>query len=180
MNLKQIFKINYNYLYSKNLINNIIKLFIFYFLLRFKDIEFINKKIIIEIDNKVNEGLYESNLDFYNYSTPIKIISIYYPEFLNNSNYFENDSKINENMITLFNKNYKKFQIKDNKDIFYLNSTSNLELIKNQAKLAKSHGIYGFAIYYYRFSGKKIYNEAINIFLENKEININFLNYYLS
>ena len=144
-------------------------------MLRFKDIEFINKKIIIEIDNKVNEGLYESNLDFYNYSTPIKIISIYYPEFLNNSNYFENDSKINENMITLFNKNYKKFQIKDNKDIFYLNSTSNLELIKNQAKLAKSHGIYGFAIYYYRFSGKKIYNEIINIFLENKEINIHFL-----
>ena len=175
MNLKQIFNINYNYLFSKNLINNILKIFIFYFLIRFKDIEFIDKKIIIEIDNKVNESLYESNLDFYNYSTPIKIISIYYPEFLNISNYLGNESKIDENMINLFNKSYKEFQIKDNKNINYSNKTSNIQLIKNQINLAKSHGIYGFAFYYYWFSGKKIYNEAINIFLEKKEINIYFL-----
>ena len=175
MNLKQIFNINYNYLFSKNLINNILKIFIFYFLIRFKDFEFIDKKIIIEIDNKVNESLYETNLDFYNYSSPIKIISIYYPEFLNISNYLENEFNIDENMINLFNQSYKEFQIKDNKSINYSNKTSNIQLIKNQINLAKSHGIYGFAFYYYWFSGKKIYNEAINIFFEKKEINTYFL-----
>ena len=31
---------------------------------------------------------------------------------------------------------------------------SDLNIIKKQVDLAKSHGIYGFAIYYYLFSGK--------------------------
>ena len=41
--------------------------------------------------------------------------------------------------------------------------------------MAKKHGIYGFAINYYWFSGKKLYDEPINIFFENKEINFPFL-----
>ena len=47
------------------------------------------------------------------------------------------------------------------------------EFIKKQIKLAKNHGLYGFGIIYYWFSGKKIYNKPINIFL-NKEINFPF------
>ena len=49
-----------------------------------------------------------------------------------------------------------------------------IEFIKRQIKLAKKHGIYGFAINYYWFSGQKLFDEAINIFLENKEINFPF------
>ena len=78
-------------------------------------------------------------------------------------------------MKSLFNKSYKEFQIKDDKDIYHSNITSNHELIKNQVNLAKSHNIYGFAFYYYWFSGIKIFNEAINIFLKNKENEIHFL-----
>ena len=178
MNLKGIFKIKYNFLNTKILIN-ILKIILFYILIRFKDFIIINNKKIIEIDNKVNESLYENNLDFFNYTTPIKIISIYYPEFLNISNNFINlyinlnESTLKENIISLHDKSYK--EIKDDKNFYYLNKTSNLELIKNQVNLAKNHNIYGFAFYYYWFSGKKIFNEAINIFLESKEIDIYFL-----
>ena len=45
---------------------------------------------------------------------------------------------------------------------------SKIEYIKMSVKLAKNHGIYGFAIIYYWFSGKILYDEPINIFLKNK------------
>ena len=40
-----------------------------------------------------------------------------------------------------------------------------------QIELAKSHGIYGFGIYYYWFSEIKLFEKTLNIFLENKNIN---------
>ena len=40
--------------------------------------------------------------------------------------------------------------------------------------LAKEHGIYGFCFYYYWFSGKRLMEKALDIFLENKDIAINF------
>ena len=47
--------------------------------------------------------------------------------------------------------------------------------IKKQVKLAKSHGIYGFAFYYYWFSGKRLLEKPLNIYLENKDIDFPFL-----
>ena len=41
--------------------------------------------------------------------------------------------------------------------------------------MAKSHGIYGFGIYYYWFSGKKLLEKPINIFIEHSSIKFNFL-----
>ena len=49
------------------------------------------------------------------------------------------------------------------------------ETIKKQVKLAKSHGIYGFGFYYYWFSGKRLLEKPLDIFLENKDINFPFL-----
>ena len=42
-------------------------------------------------------------------------------------------------------------------------------LIKKQIELAKSHGIYGFAIYYYWFSGKTIFNKPLTLIYKNKK-----------
>ena len=42
-------------------------------------------------------------------------------------------------------------------------------LIKKQIELAKSHGIYGFAIYYYWFSGKTIFNKPLTLINKNKK-----------
>lgn len=41
------------------------------------------------------------------------------------------------------------------------------ENIKNQVDLAKNYGIYGFCFYYYWFSGHKLMEEPLEIFLEN-------------
>ena len=42
-------------------------------------------------------------------------------------------------------------------------------------ELAKSHGIYGFGIYYYWFSGKRLLEKPLDLLLNNKEINFKFL-----
>ena len=47
--------------------------------------------------------------------------------------------------------------------------------MKKQIELAKSHGIYGFGIYYYWFSGKTLLEKPLLILLKNKDIDFNFL-----
>ena len=180
INFTLVHKFNYIFSSSKYLINNILKIIIFYLLLKFKNYEIIKKKII-EIDNKINESLYENNLDFSNYSSDIKIITTYFPPFLNNKTYIENifnnlnNSYFDENIKSSFIKSQNLFQIKCDNENYCPLKNSNFEIIKEQVKLAKEHGIYGFAIFYYWFSGTKLYDEELNIFIENKEINFHFL-----
>ena len=52
---------------------------------------------------------------------------------------------------------------------------TNLEVIKKRIELAKSHGIYGFGIYYYWFSGKRLLEKPLDLFLNNKDIDFKFL-----
>ena len=160
------FKYYYNYI--------ILKIIFFIFLLYFINVNSFNRNNIIEIDNKIKEMLYENDLDFSNYTTNIKIIAIYYPEYiykdiiyLKNQN--QNEYEINNNINSISN-NYQKQRKNKNND--YLSNKNKLpELIKEQVKLAKNHGIYGFGINYYWFSGQIFYDESINIFSKNKEIN---------
>lgn len=46
--------------------------------------------------------------------------------------------------------------------------------IKEQIDLAKKYGVYGFAFYYYWFSGKKIMDAPLESFLKNKDWDFNF------
>jgi hypothetical protein len=158
----------------------ILKIIIIYFLLSIKYKNLLTPKNIVEIDNKINEILYEKDLDFSKYSTKIKVIAIYFPQFLylkdnftfNNKNL--NEWKILEKINPLFEgHNQPRYLDVNYVDLKNKNITKT-EFIKKQVKLAKSHGIYGFAINYYWFSGKKLYDEPIKIFLENKEINFPF------
>ena len=168
------------YFNNKNLLflNKILKIFIFYILLSFNHYNYFNNKIIIEIDNNIknynNNILFENDLDFSNYTTKIKAIAIFYPEYLYfNNNYF-NKKKINKS--NNFNNSNQKFNGYKNIYYEYINNKnySIIEFIKLQVKLAKHHGIYGFAINYYWFSGKILYDEPINLLLNNKEINFPF------
>ena len=52
---------------------------------------------------------------------------------------------------------------------------TNASTIKKQVELARSHGIYGFGIYYYWFSGKKLLEKPLDIYIMNKEIDFPFL-----
>jgi len=49
------------------------------------------------------------------------------------------------------------------------------ENIKAQIDMAKNHGIYGFCMYYYWFSGKKILDMPINTVIEHKEWDFRFM-----
>ena len=50
-----------------------------------------------------------------------------------------------------------------------------MEVIQKQINLAKSHGIYGFGIYYYWFSGKRLLESPLDLFLNNKNLDFKFL-----
>ena len=104
---------------------------------------FDNKKKKVDIDNIYIDNIYEKDINFSNYSSKIKSIAIYYPQYIYINNYLK-----------------EKF-----------NNLSLTEVILKQTNLAKRHGIYGFAIFYYYNNNK--YNEIYDIFLYN--INFNFL-----
>lgn len=49
------------------------------------------------------------------------------------------------------------------------------ENIKNQVDLAKKHGVYAFCFYYYWFSGRRLLEQPLDIFLKHKEWDFNFM-----
>jgi hypothetical protein len=51
---------------------------------------------------------------------------------------------------------------------------SDADTIRKQATMAKNHGIYGWCIYYYWFSGRKLLTKPLDLLLENKDIDIGF------
>ena len=53
---------------------------------------------------------------------------------------------------------------------------ANVETIRWQAELARKYGIYGFGIYHYWFSSeKRLLTKPVELLLDNKDININFM-----
>ena len=124
-----------------------------------------NKDIKIveaETENDEEEQCYEKNIDFSEYSTKIKIIALYLP------NYFSLQ------FLDKVKQKYKKHhqpRIPENKNYINHYNLSNNFQIKKQIHLAKTHGIYGFGIYFYWFSGVKLFDEPLNIIYEE---NIDF------
>lgn len=51
---------------------------------------------------------------------------------------------------------------------------SNIEVMNQQAKLAKKYGVDGFCFYHYWFNGKKLLNTPIETLLQNPHIDISF------
>ena len=138
-----------------------------------------NKESYIDIDNEIN--LFEDNNDYSNYSTDIKTIALYLPQY-----YFmlENDKWWGKNYtewtnvkkaVPLFYGHHQPRKPGDMKGYLGYYHLTNPEAIKKQIKLAKSHGIYGFGIYYYWFSGKRLLDKPLDIFLLNKYIEFPFL-----
>ena len=133
----------------------------------------------IELDNEIS--LYENNIDFSNYSSDIKPIALFLPQF---HSIKENDKWWGEGFTEWVNvkkcnplyEGHHQPRIPEDpgKYLGYYELT-NSEVIKEQIKLAKSHGIYGFGIYYYWFSGKTLLEKPISIFLNNKDIDFKFL-----
>ena len=174
-----IFIINYYLnIFYKKIFFFLIILFIFIDI-NLKIIEY-NKIIInLDIDNQISE--YENNINFSNFSTDIKAIALYLPQF---HSIKENDiwwgkgftEWVNVKKSMPFYKGHNQPRIPEDKKTYlgYYELT-NASIIKKQVELAKSHGIYGFAIYYYWFSGKRLLEKPLDIYLINKDIRFPFL-----
>lgn len=120
---------------------------------------------------------YENNMDFSNYKTDIKALAFYLPQF---HTFKENDEWWGKGFMEWTNtkKSIPRFEGHyqpriPHKDIGYY-TLDNKETIKKQVELAKMHGLYGFCFYYYWFSGKRLLEKPVDIFLENKDIDFPF------
>ena len=161
----------------KRFSNKLISTFLIFLLILSLNIK--RKFIYIDNNNKISE--YEENIDFSKRTTDIKAIALYLPQFhiIEENNKFWGKGFTEWTNVKKSKPRFKgHHQPRIPGDKFgYLGyyDLSELKSIEKQVKLAKSHGIYGFAIYYYWFSGKKLLEKPINIFIENTYINFNFL-----
>lgn len=112
--------------------------------------------LILESDNQI--PLYEDNKDYSMFETNIRPIAIFFPSF---------NLNIKKNKTIYIEYNQKRTQ--DYKNNY--SKINNMDIIKKQIQLAKSHGIYGFAINYNVNNDKKNTEDELDIFFNNNEIN---------
>ena len=139
-----------------------------------------NENIVyIENDNKFSE--FEKNMDFTNLKTDIKVIALYLPQFhvIEENNRFWGKGFtewINvKKCIPKFKGHHQPRIPGDKYGYLSYYDLSDVKNIKKQTELAKSHGIFGFGIYYYWFSGKMLLEKPINLFIHNLNIDFKFL-----
>ena len=134
----------------------------------------------IEINNQINITKYEENIDFSKYSSDIKIIALYYPIYYSSRKIDKcyekgaNSWEIVKKAKPLYKGQHQPRKPGDKVNYLKYYNLINPRIIKKQVKLAKSHGIYGFGIYYYLISGKILYDKPLNIYLKNKDLNFPF------
>ena len=158
---------------------NIIKTLLFFSIILFylRNIYINNSGIKVDADNLMNISVYENNIDYSKYSTNIKSIALYFPNFypiqINNKILFEWEFIKNAKPLYEGHNQPREPDYKDINLNYYDLTIPNV--IKQQVELAKSHGIYGFGIFYYWYSGKKVFEKPLDIIYENKDIDFHFL-----
>ena len=121
---------------------------------------------------------YEENVDFTGYTTDIKTLALYLPQF---HTFPENDAWWGKGFTEWTNvrKGRPRYEEHDQPriphDDFGYYDLSDVETLKKQVQLAKAHGVYGFAIYYYWFSGHRLLEKPLELLLEHKEIDMPFM-----
>lgn len=123
-------------------------------------------------------GEHYEDSDFSSFKTDIKPLALYLPQF---HTFPENDEWWGKGFTEWTNVRKARPRYKGHNqpriphpDIGYYNLTD-IEALKKQVALARRHGIYGFAIYYYWFSGKRLIEKPVDMLLEHREIDFPFM-----
>ena len=130
-----------------------------------------------EIKNFSYNSEYQDNISFLGITPSIKCIAFYLPQYheIEENNLWWGKGFTEwvnvKKAIPLYDGHYEPRY--PSKDIGFYDLTD-VKTIINQAILAKEHGIYGFCLYYYWFSGKRLLEKPLDIILKHKEIDINF------
>jgi len=121
---------------------------------------------------------YEKDIDFSRYTTDIKTLALYLPQFHeipeNNEWWgkgFTEWTNVKKGKARFDGHNQPR--VPDSCLGYY--DLSEIETLKKQIALAKKHGIYGFAFYYYWFSGHRLLEKPMDMLLDHAEIDFPFM-----
>ncbi|MDH4203334.1 MAG: glycoside hydrolase family 99-like domain-containing protein [Phycisphaerae bacterium] len=132
---------------------------------------------LVQLEHLPYESDYQDNQDFTVFSTDIKAIAFYLPQF---HQIPENDEWWGEGFTEWTNTKRAQplfvghYQPREPHADFGHYDLSDIETLKKQATLARQHGIYGFCFHHYYFHGKRLLEKPVDMLLEHPEININF------
>jgi len=123
------------------------------------------------------DAWYEGDADFSDRESDVKPIALYLPQF---HTFRENDEWWGKGFTEWTNTRKSKprfashYQPREpHADIGYYD-LSDWHVMQRQAELARKHGIYGFCFYNYWFSGKRLMEKPVDLFLAHPEIDIHF------
>jgi len=127
--------------------------------------------------NDYSDCYYQADTDFSKYKPKVKVLAYYLPQFHEipeNNEWWGSGFTEWSNVKTARPGYCDHYQPREPHDDFGYYDLSDPNVIKKQAELAKRHGIFGWCMYYYWFSGKKLLEKPIDLLLENKDIDISF------